>query len=94
MRPACRKFHEIEVWLQFHALAYNLAALLSRIEIPEATADQYIISLTLKLVRIGDRDIRHTRAITFQLAEVTVTGPMMRAILVAIQLLRAPLSHI
>jgi hypothetical protein len=32
----------------------------------------------------------HARAITFQLAEVAVTGPMVRAILTAIHRLRAP----
>jgi hypothetical protein len=36
--------------------------------------------------------VRHARAITFQLAEVAVTGPMVRAILTAIRPLRAPPS--
>ncbi|TVS18755.1 MAG: hypothetical protein EA417_02390 [Gammaproteobacteria bacterium] len=36
------------------------------------------------------RVVRHARAITFQLAEVAVTGPMVRAILTAIRRLRAP----
>ncbi|MDA0720604.1 MAG: transposase, partial [Proteobacteria bacterium] len=49
-------------------------------------------SLQLKLIKIGARVVRHARAITFQLAEVTVTGPMVRAILAAIRRLRAPLS--
>ncbi len=38
------------------------------------------------------RVVRHARAIAFQLAEVAVTGPMVRAILVAIRRLRAPPS--
>ena len=44
----------------------------------------------LKLIKIGARVVRHARAITFQLAEVAVTGVMVRAILVAIRRLRAP----
>jgi hypothetical protein len=44
------------------------------------------------LIKIGARVVRHARAITFQLAEVAVTGPMVRAILAAIRRLRAPPS--
>jgi hypothetical protein len=47
-------------------------------------------SLQLKLIKIGARVIRHARAITFQLAEVAVTGPMMGTIIAAIHRLRAP----
>ena len=47
-------------------------------------------SSELKLIKIGARVVRHARAITFQLAEVAVTGPMVRAILAAIRRLRAP----
>lgn len=48
-------------------------------------------SLQLKLIKIGARTVRHALAITFQLAEVAVTGPI-RAILTAIHRLRAPPS--
>jgi hypothetical protein len=57
---------------------------------PEAMADWSLTSLQLKLIKIGARVVRHARAITFQLAEVAVTGPMVRAILSAIRRLRAP----
>ena len=53
-------------------------------------ADWSLTSLQLKLIKIGARVVRHARAITFQLAEVSVTGPMVHAILAAIQRLRAP----
>jgi hypothetical protein len=36
--------------------------------------------------------LRHARAITFHMAEVAVTGPVVRAILAAIRRLRAPPS--
>ena len=43
-------------------------------------ADRSLTSLQLKLIKIGARVVRHARAITFQLAEVAVTGPTVRAI--------------
>ena len=60
------------------------------IDLPEAMADWSLTSLQLKLIKIGARVVRHARAITFQLAEVAVTGTMVRAILAAIRRLRAP----
>jgi hypothetical protein len=74
-----------------HALAYDLANFLRCIELPEAMADRSLTSLQLKLIKIAAHVVRHARAITFQLAEVAVTGPMVRAILAAIRRLRAPL---
>ena len=49
-----------------------------------------LTSLELKLIKIGARVVCHVRAITFQLAEVAVTGLMVRAILAVIRRLRAP----
>ncbi|MEZ5912957.1 MAG: transposase [Paracoccaceae bacterium] len=59
---------------------------------PKAMADWSLTSLQLKLIKIGARVVRHARAITFQLAEVAVTGPMVRAVLAAIRRLRTPPS--
>lgn len=70
-------------------MAYNLAFLLRRIELPEAIAYWSLTSLQFKAIKIGARD---ARAITFQLAEVAVSGSMVRAILAAIRSLRAPPS--
>jgi hypothetical protein len=46
----------------------------------------------LKLIKIGARVVRNARAIIFQLAEVRVTGHMVRAILATIHRLRVPPS--
>ena len=89
-RLSCPRFRDNEVRLQLHALAYNLATLLRCIELPVEMADWSSTSLQLKLIKIGARVVRHARAITLQLAEVAVTGPMVCAILVAIRRLRAP----
>jgi len=91
-RLSCKRFRDNEVRLQLHALAYNLATFLRCIDLPEAMADWSLTSLQLKLIKIGARVVRHARAITFQLAEVAVTGAMVKAILAAIHRLRAPPS--
>ena len=78
--------------MQLHALAYNLPTFLLCIELPEAMADWSLTSLQLKLITIGARVVRHARAITFQLSEVAITGPMVRAIIATIRRLRAPPS--
>ena len=67
-----------------HALAYHLATFLRSIDLLEAMADWWLTILQLKLLKIGARVVRDARAITFQPAVVTVTGPMARAILAAI----------
>ena len=89
-RLSCKRFRDNEVRLQLHALAYNLATFLRCIDLPEAMADWSLTSLQLKLVKIGARVVRHARAIIFQLAEVAVTGTMVRTILAEIHRLRAP----
>ena len=53
-------------------------------------ADWSLSSLQLKLIKIGARVVRHARAITFQLAEMAVSEPMVRSIIAAIHRLRAP----
>lgn len=71
------------VRLELHALAYNLATFQRCIELPEEMADRSLTSLQLKLIKIGARVLCHARAVTFQLAQVAVSGPMVRAILAA-----------
>ena len=90
MRLSWRRFRDNEVRLQLHALAYNLATFVRCIKLPEAMADWSLTSLQLNLIKIGGRVVRHARAISFQLPEVAVTGPTVRAILAAIDRLRAP----
>ena len=53
-------------------------------------ADWSLTSLQLKLIKIGASVVRYACAITFQLTEATVTGPMVRAVLAAVHRLRAP----
>jgi hypothetical protein len=46
--------------------------------------------LQTRLIKIGARVARRARAITFQLAEIAVSGDLFNRILAAIQRLRSP----
>ena len=89
-RLSCRKFRNNEVRLQLHALAYNLANFMRTLALPRAMAHWSLTTLREKLVKIGARMVRHGRYITFQLAEVAVSGRMFGQILARIARVRAP----
>jgi len=89
-RLSCKGMAQNEVRLQLHALAYNLGVFLQGTDLPEEMADWSLTSLQTRLIKIGARVVRHARAITFQLAEVAVSGDLFRRILTAIHGLRAP----
>ena len=79
-----------EVRLQLHALAYNLGIFLQGADLPEEMVDWSLTSLQTRLIKIGARVVRHARATTFQLAEVSVSGNLFARIHAAIYRLRAP----
>lgn len=89
-RLSCKRFCDNEVRLQLHALAYNMMTFLQAIDLPEPMTDWSLTSLQVKLIKIGARMVRHARTVTFQLAEVAVSAPMVKAILASIHRLRAP----
>jgi hypothetical protein len=89
-RLSCKGKAQNEVRLQLHALAYNLGVFLQKADLPEEMADWSLTSLQTRLIKIGAKVVRHARAITFQLAEVGVSGDMFDRILTAIHGLRAP----
>ncbi|MGB0439096.1 MAG: transposase, partial [Paracoccaceae bacterium] len=89
-RLSCKRFCDNEVRLQLHALAYNLGSFLQRAELPEEIADWSLTSIQSRLIKIGARVVRHARKITFQLAEVAVSGHIFGQILAAIRNLKPP----
>jgi len=89
-RLSCKGMAQNEVRLQLYALAYNLGVFLQRADLPEEMAEWSLTSLQTRLIKIGARVVRHARAITFQLAEVSVSGNLFTRILAAIHRLRAP----
>jgi len=89
-RLSCRKFRHNAVRLQLHALAYNLANFMRTLALPEAVKHWSLTSLREKLVKIGARIVGHGRYVTFQMAEVAVSGGLFGEILRLIAQLRAP----
>jgi len=89
-RLSCRKFRHNAVRLQLHALAYNLGNFMRTLALPEAVKHWSLTSLREKLVKIGARIVGHGRYVTFQMAEVAVSGGLFGEILRLIAQLRAP----
>ncbi len=87
-RLSCRKFRNNEVRLQLHALAYNLANFMRTLALPEEVEHWSLTTLREKLVKIGAKVVRHSRYVTFQLAEVAVPRKLFQKILELINDLR------
>ena len=89
-RLSCKRFRDNEVRLQLHALAYNLGVFLQGVDLPEEIADWSLTSIQSRLIKIGARVVRHARKITFQLAEVAVSGALFGQIIAAIRDIKPP----
>ena len=79
-RPSCRKFRGNDVWLQLHALAYNLASFMRILAFLKGVDHWLLTTLRENLVKIGAKVVRHGRYVTFQLAEVAVPRSMFQKI--------------
>ena len=71
-RLSCHGFRNNEVRLQLHALAYNLGNFLRTLALPDGVGHWSLTTLREKLIKIGAKVVRHSRYITFQMAEVAV----------------------
>ena len=89
-RLSCKRFCDNEVRLQLHALAYNLGVFLQGVDLPEEIADWSLTSIQSRLIKIGARVVRHARKITFQLAEVAISGALFGKIITAIRNIKPP----
>ena len=87
---SCRTFKDNQTRLQLFALAYNLANFLRRLALPRAVKHWSLTTLREKLVKIGAKVPRHSKYVTFQLAEVAVTRNLFAAILDRIERLALP----
>ena len=87
---SCRTFKDNQTRLQLFALAYNLGNFLRRLALPRDVKDWSLTTLREKLVKIGAKVARHSRYITFQLAEVAVSQRLFAAILDRISRLAIP----
>jgi hypothetical protein len=87
---SCRTFKDNQTRLQLFALAYNLANFLRRLALPPAVRHWSLTTLREKLVKIGAKVVRHSKYVTFQLAEVAVPRRLFAAILDRIERLALP----
>ncbi len=89
-KPSCRTFKDNEARLQLFALAYNLANFLRRLAVPKSVSHWTLTTLREKLIKIGAKVTRHSKYVTFQLAEVAVPRELFAAILGRIKRLAMP----
>ena len=69
-------------------LAYNLGNFLRRLVLPRRIKHWSLRSLLTKLIKIGAKVVRHSRIVTFQMAEVTVSKEIFAEMLSRINRLR------
>ena len=86
----CHADKDNQTRLQLFALAYNLANFLRRLALPRDVKHWSLTTLREKLVKIGAKVTRHSKYVTFQLAEVAVTRRLFAAILDRIERLALP----
>ena len=76
----------MRLWL--FVLAYNLGNFLRRLVLPRKIKHWSLRSLLVKLIKIGAKVVRHSRYITFQMAEVAIDKRLFAEILARIERLR------
>jgi hypothetical protein len=92
-RRSCHDFVDNQVRLQLFALAYNLGNFLRRLALSKSVKQWSLRTLRDKLIKIGAKVIRHSRYVTFQMAEVAVPRALFREILHRIRQLRSLTIH-
>ena len=76
--------------LQLFALAYNLGNFLPRLALPRSVKHWSLTRLREKLIKIGANVVRHSKCVTFQMAEVAVPQELFAEILDRIQQFGVP----
>ena len=80
-----------QVRLGLFILAYNLGNFLRRLSLPESIKRWSFTSVQTRLIKTGERLVRHAIRLVFQLAEVMVTRDVFDKVLERIgRLLPAP----
>ncbi len=87
-RLSCRRFRDNQTRLQLFALAYNLGNFLRQLVLPRQVKHWSLTTLKEKLIKIGAKVACHSKALTFQMAEVAVPRALFGAILERIGRLR------
>ena len=87
-RLSCKNFVANQVRLSLFVLAYNLGNFLKRLVLPREIKHWSLRTLLNKLIMIGAKVVRHSRYVTFQMAEVAVSRNLFAEILLRIDRLR------
>jgi len=80
-RLSCHDFTDNQVRFQLFALAYNLGNFLRRLALPKKVMQWSLRILSVKLIKIGAKVIRHLRYVIFHMAEVMVSKSLFHEIL-------------
>ncbi len=87
-RLSCKQFVSNQVRVALFVLAYNLVNFLRRLVLPREIRHWSLHTLIAKLIKIGAKVVRHSRYVTFQMAEVAVSRKLFAEILLRIERLR------
>ncbi|MFC1537423.1 IS1380 family transposase [Gemmatimonadota bacterium] len=87
-RLSCKQFDSNRVRLGLFVLAYNLGNFLRRLALPREIKHWSLRTLLTKLIKIGAKVVRHSKYVTFQMAEVAVSKKLFAEILLRIKKLR------
>ncbi len=87
-RLSCKQFISNQARLCLFVLAYNLGNFLRRLALPGKIKQWSLRSLLVKLIKIGAKVLRHSRYVTFQMAEVAISKEIFAKILSRINRLR------
>jgi hypothetical protein len=87
---SCRTFKDNQTRLQLFVSAYNLANFLWRPTVPKSVSKWTLTTLREELIKIRAKMARHSKQVTFQLAEVAVPRVLFAAILQWIKRLAMP----
>ena len=81
-------FRKNEARLQLHVLAYNIGNFLRTLALPDEIEHGSMATMHEKLIKIGAKEVRHGRYVTFQLAEIAIPRRLFAEILRLIDGLR------
>ena len=87
-RLSCQRFVSNQVRLALFVLAYNLGNFLRRLVLPQKIKHWSLRTLLTKLIKIGAKVVRHSRIVTFQMAEVAVSQEVWGELLSRIERLK------
>ena len=87
-RLSCKQFISNQARLCLFVLAYNLGNFLRRLALLGKIKQWSLRSLLVKLIKIGAKVLRHSRYVTFQMAEVAISKEIFAKILSRINRLR------